>query len=456
MTSRAERVSEVFKTIGQPTVTYVQRDSGKLEKLLRSALNESGQLCLVTGPSKTGKTTLYREVLASRDELPLIVQCDRAKTCSTIWQQALEAVDFERVESRTSSTVAKAAGEVEIGGRLGWKWLAEAAGRIKGTVGKDWSEAEVKKRVLSEPGPDLLLPILKATKYVLVIEDFHYLEDKEKVLLFQQWKRFIDSEVSVLVLGTTHRAVDIANSNRDLVGRIAQIDVAHWSQPDLEKIVFQGFVHLGVKIGPKQKSMIATEAVGLPIVVQQACLQIFSSRDVEFSTDSKRLSFETTTKLVSDSLHSVAKLKYTQFESYYNTLIRGPREKTRKYRTYELVLLCFTLDPIKFSIRRSEIDERLSKLGLENSEVPPFASVNSTLGALKKFQERRGFALLEWQPSEEILYIIEPAFLFYVRWRKEKAVTIQQLDLFERLLNTNWDGAFKRFSVLFKSSSEPT
>ncbi|WP_424140027.1 ATP-binding protein [Roseomonas chloroacetimidivorans] len=452
MSSRAERVADVFKTIGQPTVTYVQRDSGKLEKMLRSALNERGQLCLVTGPSKTGKTTLYREVLASRDQVPLIVQCDRNKTCATIWQQALEAVDFERIDSKTSTTATKAAGEVEVGGKLGWKWLAEATGRLKGTVGRDWSEADVKKRVLAEPGPDLLLPVLKATEYVLVIEDFHYLEEKEKILLFQQWKRFIDSEVSVLVLGTTHRAVDIANSNKDLLGRIAQIDVAHWSQSDLEKIITQGFDHLGVKIAPKQRAMIATEAVGLPIVVQQACLQIFTLKDIEFSTDRNRKSFEPSEKLVSDALHSVAKLKYTQFESYYSTLIRGPREKTRKYRTYELVLLCFTLDPIKFSLRRSEIDSRLNKMGLSQAEIPPFASLNSTLGALKKFQERRGFALLEWQPSEEILYIIEPSFLFYVRWRKEKEVS-QQLDLFEKLLNMNWEGMFRRLGITDKSTS---
>ena len=55
-----------------PTVTYVKRNDGQLEKQLHDALNERGQLCLVTGPSKTGKTTLYREVLDRRNELPLV------------------------------------------------------------------------------------------------------------------------------------------------------------------------------------------------------------------------------------------------------------------------------------------------------------------------------------------------------------------------------------------------
>jgi hypothetical protein len=61
------------------------------------------------------------------------------------------------------------------------------------------------------------------------------------------------------------------------------------------------------------------------------------------------------------------------------------------------------------------------------------------LGALKKFQERRGFNLLEWRPNEEILYIIEPSFLFYVRWRTQKNSVGEQLDLFERLLSATWN-----------------
>jgi hypothetical protein len=32
------------------------------------------------------------------------------------------------------------------------------------------------------------------------------------------------------------------------------------------------------------------------------------------------------------------------------------------------------------------------------------------------------------------LYIIEPAFLFYVRWRREKQIQAEQLDMFELLI----------------------
>ncbi|CAN5509546.1 hypothetical protein BH10PSE3_BH10PSE3_27630 [soil metagenome] len=382
--SSSEKIADVFKTVGLPTVTYVKRDQGSFERRLNGALDEKGKLCLVTGPSKTGKTTLYKEVLSSRGEIPLVVACDGKKTSDEIWKLALEAVDFDRVESRQHSDAGKVGLEVGADGKLGWQWLAQISTRLKAQFEKTHSETDVRKKVLAEPGPDLLVPILKHSNYTLVIEDFHYLKDEEKINLFQQWKRFIDNEISVIVLGTTHRAVDIADSNKDLLGRIAQIDVGHWSDEDLKSIAKVGFKYLRVGIAPEIVDRIATEAVGLPIVVQQVCLELFNGKNIFTVDRAKKATAVFTEDGLKVSFNRVAHQNYTQFKPYYETLISGPREKARKYRTYELVLACFTLDPIRFSLKRGEIDARLTRLELPVGELPPAASMNSTLGALKK------------------------------------------------------------------------
>lgn len=139
--------------------------------------------------------------------------------------------------------------------------------------------------------------------------------------------------------------------------------------------------------------------------------------------------------MVVESFTDVANNKYSLFGTHYKTLIRGPKEKNRKYKTYELILACFNMDPITFSMTRSEVNVRLAKMKLANEEKPPAASLNSTFGALRKFQDKRNFQLLEWMANEDSLYIVEPSFLFYVRWRinREKNIGIQ-LDLFESLL----------------------
>ncbi len=435
-------ISDIFRTVGQPTVTYVQRNSGLFEGLLNRALDERGQLCLVTGPSKTGKTTLYREVLSKREEIPLVIACDKKTSTELVWRQALEAVDFERAVSQASKNTTNKSLEVEGSGQLGWKWLAGVSAKFKGAFGKQATEEEVKEKIIAAAGPDLLIPVLQNSNYVLIIEDFHYLMDEEKTLLFQQWKRFIDNEVTVIVLGTTHRAIDIASSNKDLVGRITQIDVGNWSAPDLKRICVQGFGHLKIFFPDSLATILSLEAAGLPIIVQRVCLELLSSQGIAAIAQVSAATPTFDHHSLRLSLHNVARQRYSQLENYYNILIKGPREKSRKYKTYELVLACFTLDPISFRLSKANIHERIRKLKIETSEIPPPPSVNSTLGALRKYQERRGIELLEWRPKEDILYILEPVFLFYVRWRKLLGVQSQNLDIFEKLLasiTANWN-----------------
>lgn len=434
---KIEKLSDVFRTTGQPEITYVERDSGNLERRLEGYLDERGQLCLITGPSKTGKSTLYKRVLTRRKQEPLVVQCTAGKTCEQIWTSALEQVNFERVIQKTEDTSSEVQISSEVGAKFGWSWLAEVTGKLTASAKEKSSEAEIRQRFLADASPEHLIPILQNTRYVLIIEDFHYLDDKEKVLLFQQWKRFVDNEVTIIVLGTSHRAVDIANSNKDLVGRIAQIDVKQWDTSDLQKICEQGFEYLDIPQKSHPFKKICVESVGLPIIVQQVCLQLFNRNNVFSIVDAKKSTLD---PLQDDNINSsfsdVANEKYAQFESYYNTLIRGPREKSRKYKTYELIVACFAADPITFCLSRSQIDERLSKLEIEQGEKPPAASLNSTLGALGKFQEKREFQLLEWLPGQDNLYVVEPSFLFYVRWRTRKTDRSGlQLDLFSSMLD---------------------
>ncbi len=128
------KISDLFRTTGQPTITYVERDSGNLERRLEGYLDERGQLCLITGPSKTGKTTLYKQVLARRDQEPIVVQCTAERTCDDIWRIALEQVNFDRVKQVTSTSGNEISGNVEAGVKFGWKWLAEVTGKVSGGV----------------------------------------------------------------------------------------------------------------------------------------------------------------------------------------------------------------------------------------------------------------------------------------------------------------------------------
>lgn len=431
-------VREVFKSLGVPAETYVRRDKGRFEGELADALRTSGKLALLTGPSKTGKTTLYSRVLSEQRLQPIVVRCDMELTAEEFWRRALESVNFDRISSEQSEQGSKLSSGAKLGGKIGWAWLAGLLGEVNVGIEKSSSELEIREKILAKPSPHHLIPILKNFPLALVVEDFHYLTAPCKSAVFQQWKVFVDAEVSVIVVGTTHHAVDLAYANRDLVGRIAQIDLSTWAIEDLERIATLGFNALKVTTTRLVTNTIARESVGLPIIVQEACAQALLEKgytEIEPGVDVIELNRSD----AQAALHRVATSHYKQFEALHERLVTGPRKAARKYNTYELVLIAFAKDPLVFSLKRHELDERLRTIPIEDAERPPPASVSSMLKALAKFQKQNGIELLEWSATERRLFILEPSFLFFLRWREMRAGKSVLKDLLERFLTSVTD-----------------
>ncbi|HHT8898687.1 TPA: hypothetical protein ACT5CR_003132 [Burkholderia cenocepacia] len=425
-------ISTVFNGFGVPDRTYVSQENGKFEGQLTQGIKEGGTLCLITGSSKTGKTTLYNKVLASLGRVPLLVRCDRSLTSDEFWTRPLEILDFKNLKTIQSNVSTQNQLTGKVGGKIGWQWLAGLIGEVSLGTTDTTSETEIREKIISKPSPNHLVPLLKNSNAVLVVEDFHYLDGDVQKRIFQQWKAFSDEKVSVVVVGTTHHGVDLAYANSDLIGRIQQIDLKNWSIVDLVSIARQGFAELSVGFQDKIMEAIAKECAGLPIVMQQVCAQLFVDKGYSELKVGSIVVFQEADAW--RALHNVASNRYKQFETWYNRLAAGPRKNARKYNTYELILTIFSLDPPTFQILRNEIDGRLKQLILPVGGYPPPASINSTLAALDKLQQSSGFELLEWIERDQMICILEPAFLFYLRWRKKRMAAPNLMDILREVL----------------------
>jgi hypothetical protein len=433
-------IRDVFKTVGLPTHTYVERDNGSFENKLKASILADGNLCLLTGPSKTGKTTLYNKVLNDLDYQPLLIRCDEDISTNEFWKKILEKVNFSRVSKRENAKSIVKSGQVKVGVEFGWQWLSKIIGEVNLGISKEKSETEVREIILSNPSPDHLIPILKELNYFLVVEDFHYLKQKVQKVVFQQWKTFIDNEISVLVVGTTHHAVDIAFANKDLTGRITHLEVGMWSEGDLAQIVTKGFNYIHCQLIPDLRQMIVRESVGLPIITQSICYQLFVDKGI--STDDQVKIVDFTKGDIHTALFNVATEKYGQFKTFYDILSEGLKSKLNKHNTYNLVLLIFSIDPPVFSLSRREIDERIAKV-VKNKSIPPPNSLNNTLAKLSRLQRNKEMLLLEWSSVQNKLYILEPAFLFYIRWRDQKSPSRTLYEFIDEILKN-----FKLFQTI--------
>ena len=435
------RIGEVFLAAGQPTVTYVKRDDGGHDYDLKSAILNKGKLCLLTGPSKTGKTTLYKQVISELKLEPIVVRCDTALTPTEFWKRALEKINFDRItsiqglKSRTVSAGGKIAGD------FGWSWLlAKIKGEASVGISSLSNESKSREKVLSEPSPSHLIPVLKDLPYILVVEDFHYLNEETQKNIFQQWKEFIDEEITPIVLGTTHHAVDLAYANEDLIGRITHIELLTWRTTDLEKIVRQGFKYLRIPISESLIKVIAHESAGLPIITQQVCHRLFEDRKIQ-EVDRDILLFPPFTERdIYLALHNVAVKDYAQFFMLYERLLaRSGMQNADYYSVYDLILSLFSFDPLSFFLRRYEITERIDKIPFQNIKKPDNFEIDKTLEKMKLLQSEQDISLLEWDSKSQKLYILKPSFLFFLRWRVAHEKPPTPKDVFANLLISGGD-----------------
>jgi hypothetical protein len=244
MASQILTVQEVFPAVGKPALTYIERDSGVNEQRLSAGLLNAGQICLLTGPSKTGKTSLYREVLPRIKRQELVIRCSGKLTAAEFWASALESLDFVRLSEVSNNWGLKLGAKIGANGEVGWSWLAKAMASIGFDVSASGDYAIKKEIVRSSLSAKHLIPLLKEMPIQLVVEDFHYLENEVKVEVFQQWKAFTDEGVSVLVVSTTHHSVDIARANPDLTGRTRLIDVVNGAKMISQKFLRRDFEFL--------------------------------------------------------------------------------------------------------------------------------------------------------------------------------------------------------------------
>lgn len=419
---------EVFPAVGTPTYTYVKREDGQYERQLMSGLTNPGQICLLTGPSKTGKTSLYKKVLPDLQRQAVTIRCTGKLSPSDFWASALEELNFESIAERSSTWGIDTSAKIGIRGEAGWSWIAKMLASIGFNV-KGSGQYQIKKEVVRAGiGSKHLIPILKELPVQLIVEDFHYLEEQTKIEIFQQWKAFVDEGVSVLLVSTTHHAADIARSNPDLSGRTRFINVDKWSEADLSQIPDQGFRILNINSTAMIHRKIAAESVGLPIITQQICQEIAVGHD---NSPGRRRSANVQIDAVSDALDYVANNLYTNHKGDYDLLITGPRKRRRKHATYEKILASFALDPLRYSLPHHELLKRIEQLNSGGEKIPT-QSINTALKALGKFQERARVRLLDWHESEKILYIAEPSFLFYLRQKLDNAAGD---DIAQKLMN---------------------
>lgn len=385
---------QIFKPGSFPEYTYVSRKSLDIgvdyEVRLKQALKISGCLTSIIGPSKMGKTVLCEKVI----ELDNLVE--------------VSGVDFSNEANFWNVIAAKA--ELPISGEF-----------TESKIIKSDNYDEVYNKVETfKLTKDKVIEYFKGNRKVLVLDDFHYAPESVQLHIAQQLKDAIRREFKAIVVSLPHRSDDAIRKNADLTGRLSLINIQPWSNEELEEIATRGFKKLNIDIANEIAQEIAIESLTSPQLMQYICLSICTLLDI----DNLELK-----EIPKDILQPAYKFTTANFE--YADVVKiikegpNPRGNQRKiYKTsdgktldiYGLIIESVSGNPPMMGMKIDDIKSRIDKIIIDNEKKPDKQQIRDSLNKLQAIlnEKENIYKVFEWKDG--VLYILDPLFLFYLRW----------------------------------------
>lgn len=393
----ALKCEDVFRPGAFPEYTYISRRSAvsdlSYEFLLEQAIKVSGFLISLVGSSKMGKTILCEKVIG----LEKIVEVSGADfdENTDFWKLAASKVGLA-YEGQFSSE----------------------------KIIPDTRDKHEKKEVYALT-KDKIIEYYKQEKLVMVIDDFHYAPPEKRMQIAQQLKDAIRRGFKAIVVSLPHRADEAIRQNADLSGRLSLINMEAWEVKDLKEIAKIGFAKLDIEIEDDIAEKIAIESLTSPQLMQYICLNICTILELSQSGEKR---------VCSDILETAYRYTTANFE--YGEVVAflkkgpNPRGKSRKhfkakdgrsYDLYELIVKSIAENPPIMQLEFEDVQERIVKLLDDDSEKPKVQAIREHLTKLQELINGREdiFRVLDWK--EGTLYILDPLFLFYLRWGGKKS-----------------------------------
>ena len=369
----ALKATEVFVPGAYPLHTYVERAAEGLEDGLRDALNTTGQVVSLSGPSKSGKTVLVERVVGR--ELLIPISGASLRRPEEVWERVL---DWRNVPSSTSGTRTlggSLGGEVGGKGSLGLELLAKAevTGTARGEVTGETSAESVRER----RGLRQVVDEIGGGNFVILLDDFHYMERAVQVEVAKALKEAVRLGVKIVTAAVSHRGDDVVRANPELRGRVRAIDLRYWSADELRQIADAGFTALNADLQPDAVTTCINESAGSPQLMQLLCLQacfVLNLREESGTLVRLRVDQDTLQRILEQTSAN------TDFRSLVDVLDAGPRTRGTERKTYQfrdgtqgdvyrVVLKAVADNPSRLSFPYEELLKRTANVCIADSPV---------------------------------------------------------------------------------------
>ncbi|MFH4618448.1 hypothetical protein [Vibrio furnissii] len=411
------QISEVFVPGGMPDLTYIERAESSIKTSLEKAKKNLCKLVTLTGQTKAGKTVLTQRVYPELDDENIWINGGSIEAEEDIWLQVIDALDgwTEEEQTHSSGTTNKIAGKATGEGSV---IIAKVDASISAERGENSSDTQKFSRSMS--AKSVALKALQKTKANLIIDDFHYLSRDLQGKFVRAVKPVVFHGVPVILIAIPHRRYDAVKVEREITGRILNVEMPYWQTAELEEIPRLGFPLLNVRLADTVPTSLAAEAMGSPHLMQEFCVKLCEQLNIEQTQSSEiyipsydnslfRNVGEATGKLIFDKLSTGPRQRSDRIQ---RTLTSG--EQVDIYRVVLLALARLKpgMQTVSYEELRTAIRDILSDSIPQAHEVTRVLEKMSEIAA----SDEASTPVIDWEKDEQKLHITDPFFAFYLKW----------------------------------------
>jgi Cdc6-like AAA superfamily ATPase len=245
----------ILNQVFSPTSPIKQKDFfyGRINQLnkIADAINEEGQHAILYGERGVGKTSLGNIMATSYTNLyPVKVTCNRQDHFRTLWENALDNVQFSQKTDGIGFNPQQAEEIVRIGNQL---------------------------RAIENVRPNHIVQILNslpAGKLLFIFDEFDNISSKKARSSFADLiKSMSDNNTNstIVLVGISDSIENLIGNHQSLERCLKQVKMPKMKDEECEEIIINGLSRLEIGIDNKVKEKIIEFSSGFPHYVHLLC-----------------------------------------------------------------------------------------------------------------------------------------------------------------------------------------
>ena len=429
-TKEVYTTNSVFKTSGVPEYTFITRDI--LTEEIDEYLETKDGVLLFLGYSKSGKTVFRKKHIDDNKSFNTITfRGNKDSTIDLLYSYIAKESKLGQPSEVVDSTkkANKKINEQQVGNKN--------IGHIKEEkIAEDENSSTYKKQLYaSSLDVNFLCNELKGKNILIIIEDYHLINNEFNKLLSEDLKHFLDEEILFLLIGIPSTPNRTLKNNPDLSGRMKHISFDYLSIEEIKELISKGTSLLNVEFNEDIINEIIKVSFRNAYLVQFICKTILQNNKIT-KTQNEKIKFADTQN-VNDACIEIAKILNDDYSGIYDVIAAGGRTRNnvKTFDPYIEILLAIKDNDIKVlengldykvisnatwqKVTKEQVDS-LIKDETYQSEKSFKSSVNTKIkNAVNNINDN-----LEKNSTKPILYVTDDSlyltdliFKFYINWR---------------------------------------